>query len=349
MKKYISYYKFFDINLVLETNEEEIQNQFRQIYGYFARDYLTNENVHCVLNKNGKYFLKATSNHYHMEYTIPGAINTDAYFSLFNPVIFDTKKFFLIHSGNLATKDKKSIIIAAPCGFGKTTMTRELLKVGFHFLSDELAPLELSSGLIHPFPRGMGVIKNGHKTIVDYPKNIPGACRPGYVIFLSLHQEDKELSQTKEEYLEIALSRITAKIKEELEQIPGVTGITVLTNRMFPMLRIKKTLTSLIVPEIQRICIQNQVPIMYTLKGKTQPADFNAPPQLNELSVRAGAFELMQHILNAHNSALLETTFAGSRPQLVFELAGLMNATKFYTLTIGKLPKMVNLVKQLCS
>lgn len=237
----------------------------------------------------------------------------------------------------------KSLIISAPCGFGKTTLTRELLKEGFNLLSDELAPINIRTGLIYPYPRGMGILSKMSKEIIDIPKDkIGNPCLPGVVIFLTL--EKAPAGQT----IEIALGRIDNEIIMEFKKINGIKEITPVHDRLFPMLRLLLEEGAHIVTKVQEICNKLGIPIIYTLKGKTQPPNFNATPQLKELSQKDGVFELSQNILNAHNSALLTETFSSSRPRMIFELAGLMNNARFFTLTVGKLFEMVRLVKDLC-
>ena len=361
-----SYYQFFGTNLIFRTNNKHIEEEFRKVYGFFRTDKFDREDIICSLTKNGHYRLQTTSARYNSEYTITGEISVDTYFSLFSPVIFAVKNHFLIHSGSLATPASRdcpaneSLIIAAPCGFGKTTMTGELLQAGFTFLSDELAPLSLDSGLIQPFPRAMGIIKGQKKELREIPseaseankankvRKIDSGIKPGYVIFLTLEQLEKDPENCRLRHLEIALGRVDKKIQEEFSLLPGVKKVSLITGRMYPLLRLVLEPEAYIVPEIQRICDQQQVPIMYSLKGQTLAPDFNAPPQLKEITPREGVLELSQHILNSQRSALLEETFAGSRTRLVFELAGLLGKARFYNLTIGKLTTMVKLVEELC-
>lgn len=297
------------------------------------------DRVNCgIENRNGSYFIEAKSKRYSLEYTTQ-KLHPDTYLSLFSPVIYEVRDYFLIHAGSLLTPNGKSLIISAPCGFGKTTLTRELLKTGFNLLSDELAPINLKTGLIYPYPRGMGVLTEKSKEIIDIPKKkIGGPCEPGFVIFLVLEKAiDGDI-------VEIALGRIDDDVINAFRKISGIKEIIPVHNRLFPMLRLSLKEGAHIVTSVQEACDAKNVPIIYTLKGKTQPPDFNAAPQLKEMPQREGVFELSQNILNVHNSALLEEIFSGSRPRMIFELAGIMSEARFFTLTVGKLSEMVRLI-----
>lgn len=341
-----SSYGFFGTYLSFTTNTEPCYQQFQEVFGYFQTP-APRIDITCAIEKtNSAYQVTARSKRYSLQYTMETPPHTDTYLSLFGPVIYEVKDFFLIHAGSLNTPGGKSIFISAPCGFGKTTLTRELIAQGFKLLSDELAPVSLETGLIYPYPRGMGVLAGSGKKIVAIPQDIIGEkCRPGYVIFLTLRQDPPHQAIR---YMEIALGRIDNDLVTGFRNLAGVQQVTRIHDRLFPMLRLLLTPDTIIVPRIQALCHRNNIPIIYTLKGKTRAPDYQAPPQIQELSSKQGVFELSQHILNAHNSALLEETFAGSRPRMIFELAGLMNQARFFNLTVGKLPQMVNLVKKIC-
>lgn len=341
-----TYYRFFDTILSFQTNSEEISREFQRIYGWFKDSTKASVDINCsIVKNNNSYSILAKSKRYSAEYTLKGKLHSDVYLSMFSPVIYEVKDYFLIHAGSLAVRDTEGLIVSAPCGFGKTTLTLELIKQGFGFLSDELAPINRNTGLIHPYPRGIGVLTEKDKKIMTPVKNIDTPCKPACVIFITLQKEEAG-GDTR--YLELTLARFSENIYKQLKQQSEIKEVTIIENRLFPMLRLKVLKEAYIVPKIQEICDQNQVPIIYTLKGKTYPPDFNAVPKLEQMPVKEGVFQLSQNILNAHNSALIEDVFSGSRSRMIFELAGLMNNVKFYTLTVGKLKDMVNLVKELC-
>lgn len=323
-------YTFFDTTMEFVTNHPPAQKEFDRIYGYFASTQ-GQTTIHCSIEKSDNSFhIKAKSKRYSLEYTTE-ILHPDIYLSLFSPVIYETKDYFLIHGGSLS-----GIIISAPCGFGKTTLTRELLKDGFGFLSDELAPVNLKTGLVHPYPRGMGVLNDEKKTIIEIQKDrISLPCKPKFVIFLTLEKVDD--GQT----LEIAFNGVDIGLFKNIE---GIKEIVPLYDRLFPMLRFTLEKEAQVIQKIQEVCDKNNMPIIYTLKGRTHAPDFNAIPKLKEIPQKEGIFLLSQNILNAYKSALLEETFNGSRPKMIFELAGLMQETRFFTLTVGKLSEMVNLI-----
>lgn len=337
---YTSYYNFFGTGLEFKTNSLLELRGFKKVFWYFECPSLEPQ-VNCTIEKQPNFYqIKTKSKRYSLEYKIP-TIHPDVYLSLFTPVVYEVRDYFLIHSGSLSTQDGKSLIISAPCGFGKTTLTRELIKKGFNFLSDELAPLNIKTGLIEPYPRGMGVLKAKCKEIVDVPERVGKPCNPGFVVFLTLEKTSDE------NIIEVALGRLDKDIIDAFRKIQGVRKVIPIKGRMFPMLRLLLEEKAHVVTRMQDICTENNVTIIYTLKGRTKPPNYNAVPQLKEISQTEGIFELSQNILNTHNSALIEETFSGSRARMLFELAGLMNKARFFTLTVGRLQGMVDLICRL--
>ena len=66
------------------------------------------------------------------------------------------RSHFLIHAG-VVSYQGKGLILAAESRFGKTTLVLELLRRGYQFLSDHLAPIGRSDCRVYPFPRRLGV------------------------------------------------------------------------------------------------------------------------------------------------------------------------------------------------
>ena len=61
---------------------------------------------------------------------------------------------YFIHAGMLEL-DGKGIMLVAASGGGKSTTTWALVHHDFRYLSDELAPVELSTLTVHPYPRAL--------------------------------------------------------------------------------------------------------------------------------------------------------------------------------------------------
>jgi hypothetical protein len=75
-----------------------------------------------------------------------------AYRFVMERIIGAMDEFFMLHAG-VVSRNGKALILAGPPGTGKTTMVLELLKQRFSFCSDDYAPIQKTTGLVHPFPR----------------------------------------------------------------------------------------------------------------------------------------------------------------------------------------------------
>jgi hypothetical protein len=63
-------------------------------------------------------------------------------------------ELYFVHAAVLAF-DGKAIALVAPSGSGKSTTAWGLLHHGFRYLSDELAPIDVTSLRVHAFPRAL--------------------------------------------------------------------------------------------------------------------------------------------------------------------------------------------------
>lgn len=66
----------------------------------------------------------------------------------------------IVHAGSLVTPSGDALVLPAESGSGKTTLVLGLVADGFGLLSDEFAVLDLQDGLVHPYPRAVG-LKSG--------------------------------------------------------------------------------------------------------------------------------------------------------------------------------------------
>jgi hypothetical protein len=93
---------------------------------------------------------------------------------------------YFLHAAVLEL-DGRALALVAPSGYGKSTTTWGLLHHGFKYLSDELAPLHLTTMRVHPFPHAL-CLKSVPPDEYPLPKetiytsctaHVPAASLPG--------------------------------------------------------------------------------------------------------------------------------------------------------------------------
>lgn len=65
--------------------------------------------------------------------------------------------YLLVHAGAVVSRDGDGVLILGESGSGKTTLVAALVQDGFGYLSDEAAAIDLDTGLVHPWPRQLGL------------------------------------------------------------------------------------------------------------------------------------------------------------------------------------------------
>ncbi len=271
-----------------------------------------------------------------------------------------------VFHGGVVSRGDSGIIICGHASCGKTTLILELLRRGCSFLSDELAPMRRDSGLLEPFPRALHVSPaslelfpglapatahgEGHGDILLDIEDLPwkqrgSACRPSAVVFL--HPPGG--MQEPERYVEVAAGYAPAAFPAALLGLEGVEGVRKLCGHDLSLFRIRVERGAKLVPAVEKLCREHGVPLVYALRGRSAPPDWNAAPRLRALPASEGLLELARMQLAASRSAVLEKDFAGRTGELLAEMSRLAGGIRFYELSPGKLREMGEAVEQLAA
>jgi hypothetical protein len=89
---------------------------------------------------------------------VPGLDPTFQIYQLFLNCVMDRiDSHAVLHGAALRDGRGGGLVLAAPSGHGKSSLTLELAYRGLGFLGDDYAPLNLANRLVAPYPRAVGV------------------------------------------------------------------------------------------------------------------------------------------------------------------------------------------------
>lgn len=287
------------------------------------------------------------------------------------------RSHLLLHAGVLA-QNGQGILIVAPSMHGKTTLTLELLRRGFGFLSDEIAALSLADEQIHPFPRSL-VIRSGSLEMAGFgqlPTNLAASkptwlgkqiidaetLRPGslhstvpirHIFFL--HDDQPYESQSKRMQCEVALrsekpscglllSSLSPALLRTIEDVDGLDSLTVGELDNQPYLTIYAQDRPTVLQRIEVLCHKYQTDLMHLGYRPLHCPTFDGPVTLSCLSQGDAILLLLQQFLGGYHSALLQNEFGNSPVRLSMMLARIIRHANCYRLRVGPLQEMADTI-----
>ncbi|MBN1848688.1 MAG: hypothetical protein JW932_08900 [Deltaproteobacteria bacterium] len=226
-------YGFLGCEMRVQSNSRDILKFLQSVY---ARFYKGNEskNDDCshghvdedklikiidALSSSNEIIIKSIFGEDHMRCKSLYEFEDDYYATVPDPLAFIqwivlknvsllAKDYQLIHAGAVSLGDSCAIFPAFS-GFGKTTLTLQLIQNGFKFLSDEIACIRSDTAFVEPFHRklnlndesrrllGLGLLPEGSKRNIGsgeaewtldiediVPSSLSPPCVLRYIIFL---------------------------------------------------------------------------------------------------------------------------------------------------------------------
>jgi hypothetical protein len=292
-----------------------------------------------------------------------------AYATIFHLVTLAVRTHYLVHAGCIAVRGR-GIVIAAPSGFGKSTLSAHLAVRGAELLSDELAPLERSSGLVSPAPFHVGIRPGVGEHLAqgrtagafsfrrDSKKLVPvrslagrepaGPVRPHAVVFVTTRPEPSVTTLTKHAGpVRVSFTALAPHFEREVGSLPGLRVLERGCEDALPWLMLEAEDPERAMPALLRLAEGRGVGVAgVRLEGHAGP-DFTADPALRRIPAAAGVLELVKKVFPLQLKALVQGEFGGRMAPLVQELAGLLGETAFYKLTPGRLEAMISLLEGL--
>jgi hypothetical protein len=284
-----------------------------------------------------------------------------AYARILDDVTRRDPHLLCVHAAAVA-RGGAGLALAAPSGHGKSTLALALASRGFTFLSDEVAPIDRRTGVLHPFPMAVGCRPGTHallggtlaalpafepatgmgKALIDpTPAGAP-APRPvplRALFFVEPPGEDERVRRRFRLHLHPpapAVARDLAAldgVAEAREEACGAALVVALRPGAWAA------------PAIEA-CLARARTLVSAVEDLDAPRpDFSAEPRLERLGVTEGVLATLRHLRGFGALQDLARDEPGGFGGLLVSLAGELRGVAFYRLTPGRLDRLVAAVE----
>lgn len=363
-------YKILDVDCSLWSDNKKFFDYFDRMYWRFKIDRIDknrentldfgvilnffNRECPCLVSNNMFYPLFKNELRY-----------SQAYIRILQEIINHIKNFLLIHAG-VVSYNGKGVLIVGPPSFGKTTLTLELVKRGFKFLSDEFCPFHLTERRVYPFPRcislrrdiggslkGIPQINLGEnidferekKVLIDIEEwekeSIGDVVEAKYVFFL----KGKEGYQSNNgmQLIDIASIKDDEALLSEMYTISGVEILHMSDKGSYRVYRLNCKRGRDINYRLKEILGKYRENIFFTEFITSDVPEFNRNPFFKPLPPSEAVNELFRNITNHSRTSFIMKNFKSS-VNLFYNLGGIVKEMGCYELYVGRLKKMAELI-----
>jgi hypothetical protein len=287
---------------------------------------------------------------------------THVYNLLYTSLVRSLAKVYLLHAAVVA-RAGRAWVVSGPAGSGKTSLGRALVERGFAFMSDDLAPLAVGDGCIHPFPRRIGLeraaggwagsagatpdaaVAVGDKAFVA-PEQLGASpverpLPPGAVVIMNPYPEGEGAPAR----LRVGLLAGADDFCRRLEAVPGVE-----MRRARPAPEVEIVEATLrgaaAVAAVQRELERADQQVLFHSRGYGQRKVYAARPALRPLPVREAAVALLRETLNREPGSALMARHGGQAGAALFELIDLIGEVPCYRLTPAGVEATADLLEE---
>ena len=262
---------------------------------------------------------------------------------------------YLLHAAAVAA-DGRAWLVSGPSGSGKTSLGRALLRRGFGFLSDDLAPLSVDDRRIHPFPRRLGIelgslsgdqtglgIRLGDKRFVGADELdiavVDEALPPGAVVLMNPYDigDDAPVRMT------LGLAGDPAALEARLQAVPGIRVHRRAATNGLQVLDLELTGSDAIgaaEAEVDRA----DADLLFHCRGYGATKTYGKTPAIAPLPVHEAALGLLRETLNREPRSALMRRHGGKLGAALFELTGLLAGVPCYELRPGGIEATADLL-----
>lgn len=292
------------------------------------------------------------------------------YERLLNAIFDRAATHAVLHAGALVAPGGGALLIAGPSGFGKTSLTLELLERGFGFLSDDYAPIDLATGGVHPYPRTVGLLPGGSartprrfaeaaaepqvprllgKALVDVGEVLGEAAVArdpvpvSHVVLLEAGQPSEEPYQS---VVHLGVwPRGVAETEVALVRMPGLDVLGRNDREDITIWRVQLRHAALATRAFSELLDRDFV--AYSETRPVAEPDFSHEPHLTPLKRREAATLLCREMQNRRPRGRLMREYRGDTTALFLDVAASLGAAECWRLEVGRFDPTALLLQEL--
>lgn len=290
----------------------------------------------------------------------------DAYLydGVLNHIIAAVKSHFLIHA-SVVSWHGQGVAFVADAAHGKTTLALSLTKLGYQFLSDEIAAIARTDGQVYPFPRSLRVREGTlalcglptptpetpvwmGKYLFDIEDLLPGAVGnavPLRHIFILQNPDAPTANLSVSDEMGVLVDRIEPELLAELRHLPSVSAVWTDIIRGYPAIHFRAERRMQTLSEMEKLCRTHDIIILDLSKRPETIPSFEAVPRLEKIPHSRATIEMLRRFQGGHHSALLRDELNGRAVRLFTELMTLIQPATVHNLYVGGLAKTLALVR----
>lgn len=361
-------FSFFGVPLVVRSADPAVLQKLVGVYERFAIDRLPEGAAVCHVRgsvASDDLCLQVADRHYPLR----GPNGFDwLEMVLFHEIMKRLDSHVLLHAG-VVSREGRATIIYAPSGFGKTTLTLELVSRGYSFLSDEFCPIAVEGHTIAPFPRRVGLtpespffvrVPDGRgfylhhegKCFVDCDDLYPGTVtRHAATVSRLIVLTDDFLSDTPSvpsgNCYEVLLYEDSTAVRSDIENIPGARIEDTRVRDGYVVWRVRLPQDSAGVADFQVLWQRHEREIFCVGRKTGGRPDFTTPPAARPMAASEAARELLVQLLNRSHECRVMKRFQGRTLPLLMFLSGVLSRAKCYRVKPGGVGDTADLIESL--
>jgi hypothetical protein len=292
------------------------------------------------------------------------------YAIMFYLVLRHVRSHYVIHAGCVA-RHGRGIVLSGPSGIGKSTLTTRLVSRGFEYLSDDLAPICRTTGLVEPVPLRVGIrpgpgyadlrtgvgfdvnFRGDRKRRVDIETltgRVPGgAASPSAVVFLTTSKAAARVLTPKnhDHALKVTTTGDGRRLAGAFREEAGISLLTWEKPNVFSEFLLHVDAPSSFLPRLQQLVEESGEKMVELKYEDLEPPDYSRSPELRRIPAAAGIIKLAKNISNYSISEICHAEYGGVLSRAIADLASCLRDVPFYKLRPGQLDEMADAVESI--